>query len=228
MKESIVIYEFVESLAGLKPHSIKENPITKQPISKVNYRGLICTIIHIFLFAGCTFVTMMVNNNVISVIDTKLAKTETFLMNTVKTLNTILIFSDLLWKYKAECKMFVLAKAMDLHLSVIGINMRHLYFKIFVVCLTMAAVFTLLLSSYFVNGLYFWAAIQENTILASVHIISMVMPTIYMEMVLIQFILIVLYIRMRVHLLNNVLLKVYDREQLKCNKQNGIINDFVL
>lgn len=170
--------------------------------------GFLFNCIHLLAFAVASgFVGITDDQPITIFMDSVLAYIQTELLQWVQCLDTIFIFVCNFVYYDRECKFISKLQLVDNHMEAFGFNMPKFYRQAVRNLSLVFILVILLLVGLCVQGMYFYSRVVEEQYFIS-YGIAFVMPPIYIQVQLVQFIILLTFQIVLWRQLNTMLLKV--------------------
>lgn len=200
-------FSFYEIISGMRPFQLifSQKGLLKMAFSPI---GFIFACLHLMAFGySCTIVMISEEQPVTIFMDDMLAYTQTVLMQWVQCLNTLLIFVCNFVYYDRDLKMLSKLQLVNNQMETLGFDMPTFYRQ---AVRSLFAVFVLvivILVGLFVQGMYFYSRVVEEQYLICYGIMY-VMPTVYIQVQLVQFIILSTFQIVLSRQMNAILLEV--------------------
>lgn len=206
------LFRYLEIIFGFCPFEVKTNKQQKvKPSLKLFRVGLFFSIIHIFTYVTFCLVVVYVHPEVISIMNTNFAIIQSHILNGLHLINTFIIFIWIYASRKRSILVFTCIYKIDRNCHLVGFNLRTFYRKMTLYA-TCAFLFILIwLFTACFHGFYFWSKIIQHDLVLVYFTIS-VMPSVYMQLMLVQFCVAVLFLKARTDNLNRILMEVHRME----------------
>lgn len=139
--------------------------------------------------------------------DSLLAYIQTIMLQWVQSLNAVLIFLCNLLFYDRDQRLISKLQLVENHIEALGFNMPKFYRQALRNLFLVLILAILLLVGLFVEGLYFYSRVVDKQYFIS-YGVAFVMPTIYIQVQLVQFIILLTFQTVLLRQLNAILWKV--------------------
>lgn len=224
--DSTTVFQFVsafEILTGLRPFKLVFPHGRKRPPQvSFSWIGFAFSLFHLHAFAASCAVVLFADMEPLTIFAfNPLASIQTTCMDWLHVLNTFIIFVCSYVRYDRDKKMVRNLQLLEANLIALKVNSVQFYRN--TVRTTLVAVFLALLqiTLSFFHGLYFYERIG---VLPREYVFSfnfaLAMPAVYIQIVLMQFMLAVIYVRTRINTMNTILLRVLESEANNVTVQN--------
>lgn len=235
---SFRLFTRFEKLCGLLPYSIRIPPSAsssseetklwqrrRQPIIYLSPVGFALTCFHLVLFLASSLVVLYFNKDTITLFtDTSvLAEAQTTVLDFLHCINTFVIFICVFVRRNRDQLIAIVVQRNDAHFRAMGVDMKRFYVVAGWAALWSNLIVLAQLIGLFVHGMYFWSNVLAEQ-LVFIYGFAMVMPTVYIQLMLMQCVISLLHIRVRFRVLNALLMKVFEHEvdesqRIRCRRK---------
>lgn len=205
-------FSFYDILTGMHPFQLiisKSGKVLRMALSPA---GFIFSCVHMLAFGLSCGVVLVMNTEPVTIFqDSRLATIQQTILEWVQCLNTLVIFLFTYVRKDRDIQMISRLQVVDAHLVALGYNMLRFYRdSVRYMWIGMILIFIMLVGL-FVHGMYFYWRILEGD-LVLLFGIATVMPAVYIQVLFVQFIILMTFQIIRMRQLNNVMLKVLGQE----------------
>lgn len=216
--DSATVYQFssaFEILTGLRPFKLVFPYGRKRPPQvRFSWIGFAFSFLHLHAFGVSCAVVLFADMEPLTIFACNpLASVQTTCMNWLHVLNTFIIFLCSYVRYDRDKKMVCKLQRLEANLLALRVTTVQFYRNSVRMILAAVLIAVSQISLSFFHGLYFYERIG---VLPKEYVFSfnfaLAMPAVYIQIVLMQFMLTIIYIRARVNTMNMALLRVLESE----------------
>lgn len=218
-------FEVLEIIFGLRPYKLyfPLNGDISAPTTKLTKTRIAFTLFHVFSFVtACTIILCLHPALENAITNSPVEKIQNQLQDVLTCINTIIIFVSLFVCTDLNIPICVLISKIDHHCKIIGVNMEAFNKNMFYYSIFAFAFVLLWLIGLFIQGILYWAKVTDNEYFV-IFGIADVMPIVYIQIVLVQFCVAIVFLKIRWDNLNTILMELYKREQLNFNVQKSVL-----
>lgn len=211
-------FSFFDILTGMHPFQLivskSEGVPLRMALSPV---GFIFSCVHMLAFGLSCVIVLVMNIEPVTIFkDNWLATVQLTILEWVQSLNTLIIFLFTYVRNNRDVLLISRLQVVDAHLVALGYDMVLFYRNAVRSMLFSLIVFLIMLIGLFVHGMYFyWRVFDEKLVFLLG--ITTVMPAVYIQVLFVQFIILMTFQIIRMRQLNNIMLTVLKQE-------GGIVN----
>lgn len=204
---------FYDILTGMHPFQLiiskAGNVSLKTALSPI---GLIFSCVHMLAFGISCGIVLAMNTQPVTIFQHhRLATIQVTILEWVQCLNTFVIFLFTYVRNDRDLLLICKLQLVDAHLVALGFNMLRFYRDAIRWMLSSLVLICILLMGLFVHGMWFyWRVLDDEVVLLLG--ISTVMPAVYIQVLFVQFIILMTFQIARMRQLNTVMLKVLKQE----------------
>lgn len=207
-------FSFYDILTGMHPFQLIIPKDGKRPLRMtLSPVGFIFSCIHMLAFGLSCGVVLTMNMQPMTIFKHNwLATVQQITLVWVQSLNTLIIFLFTYVRNDRDARMIDKLQAIDAHFVALGFNMVQFYRSSVRLMLIALILICVLLLGLFVHGMYFyWRILDEELVLWFG--IATVMPAVYIQVLFVQFMVLMTFLIVRMRHLNSVMLKVLSAEE---------------
>lgn len=218
--EQLATHEYIrrfEICMGLRPFRLVYPPHTRQPprliISRIGVAMLVAHSL-LFVLSASTVLTRDALDGALAISDDSLALTESTIVAWLRVANAVAIFEQIVFRRDHEVLLAPLKRRVLAHLRAIGIDMRRMGRRTGAV-LVMSFVFVACgLTTMYAHGFVYLQRTlpQSEQCFLFLYSVATVMPSLYIELVFVQFCMTVAFQRIRIDEVNEVLSALCEYE----------------
>lgn len=206
-------FSFYDILTGMHPFQLINSKTRKNPLRMVlSPSGLIFSCVHMLAFGLSSGVVLVMTPKPVTIFkDNALANVQQTILEWVQCLNTLIIFLFTYVRNDRDLLLISRLQVVDAHVEALGYDMVRFYRNSVLGMLFALILILILLVGLFVHGMYFYWRFLEDE-LVFLFGIATVMPAVYIQVLFVQFIILMAFNTIRMRQLNNVMLKVLKQE----------------
>lgn len=240
--DSFRIIITLQTFAGLLPYKVNfygygnENMAKSKIRNEMSKLGITATLLNISLYLLCQFLWIYMDNSLLNNYYTNTSSSITLTSIISDYLSVIVTFLHFLCTFniflitftlheKAFKRTYLISK-LELMLQEIGIDLKAMYKQFFRIGCVIGIIWTSVILGVLINGLLYYNKTEDNNSIPFILIrcFVTVIPSIYIQIIIFQYIIEIIIITLHTKVLNSILLKI-NRQEQELNKYNVNRND---